>query len=189
MSLLLLDNYDSFTWNLVELLRQCRFTDFVIKKNDEIELADIAEFDRILISPGPGIPPESGITMPMIRTYAATKKILGICLGHQSIAEVFGGKLYRLETVCHGICAKISVHDPSERLFRDLPATFPAGLYHSWAVDPASLPACFQVTANSGDGVIMGLRHKEFDLSGLQFHPESVMTPQGGKILDNWLNG
>jgi len=187
MRLLILDNYDSFTWNLVELVRQCQFTDFRIARNDEISLTEINGFDSILISPGPGMPAESGITKSLIQEFAGSKKILGVCLGHQAIAEVFGGKLYQLETVCHGTQSQINFTGETDKLFEDLDSGFAAGLYHSWAVAADSLPDSLVITAKSSAGVVMGLRHKAFDVKGIQFHPESIMTADGKKILNNWL--
>lgn len=185
---MLLDNYDSFTWNLVELLRQCQFTDFLVKKNDEIDLDFIDQFESIILSPGPGLPSESGITLPLIRQYASTKKILGVCLGHQAIAEAFGGSLYQLNSVCHGLTTEIVVTAPQEPIFKNLSLNFEAGLYHSWAVDEASLPGCLSVTALSSEDVIMAIRHREYKLCGIQFHPESHLTPSGKKLMKNWLS-
>lgn len=187
MSLLILDNYDSFTYNLAELVRQCHYTDFKVVRNDEIGLAEVEQFDRILVSPGPGLPSESGITKEIIHEFAVSKKILGICLGHQAIAEVFGGTLYQLDRVCHGLVAEISVIDNADTLFDGLVSPFPAGLYHSWAVAEVKLPDCLIITARSADGVIMGIRHKEYNVRGIQFHPESIMTPMGVQMIGNWL--
>lgn len=187
MSVLVLDNYDSFTYNLVQYLEEQSDLPLVVRRNDAIRLEEVEAFDKILLSPGPGLPNESGILCPLIEQYAASKSILGICLGHQAIAEVFGGKLINLERVAHGIHTPVRVLEPKEPLFQGLGSSFEGGLYHSWAVDQQTLPESFKLTAISPEGVVMGISHKTYDLRGLQFHPESVLTPEGRQILKNWL--
>lgn len=186
MKLLILDNYDSFTYNLAHALRMLGVQPDVVR-NDRLTVADVAQYDKILVSPGPGIPSEAGILPEMLRVYAPIKSILGVCLGHQAIAECFGARLINLPEVYHGIStpATLTVDD---YLFTDIPTTFEVGRYHSWAVDPASMPDCLETTAISPDGNIMALRHKQYDVRGVQFHPESILTPEGITILENWLN-
>ncbi len=188
MRLLLLDNYDSFTYNLMELLRSLHVQQCDVVAHDRFDPAGLGDYSKVLISPGPGLPPEAGISCELIRRLQPDQSLLGICLGHQAIATVFGARLYRMARVYHGKTAEVRVVDRGETLFRELPPVFPAGLYHSWAVDPATLPSCMIPTAVSGDGVIMGLRHGSRDIHGLQFHPESVMTPAGRQILQNWIS-
>lgn len=187
MRLLILDNYDSFTYNLVQLIEEAGCTSYSVCKNDEVTLEEVHSFDKILLSPGPGIPSEAGILCELVRNFAAKKDILGICLGHQAIAEVFGGSLYRYRQVQHGIREEIEVVDKEESLFSNVNDRFQVGLYHSWAVEASSLPASLKVTAVSNKGVIMAISHKKYKLKGLQFHPESIMTPHGAQILKNWL--
>ena len=185
-NVLLLDNYDSFTYNLRHILLELGAS-VEVRRNDKITLDEAERFDRILLSPGPGIPSEAGILLPLIRRFAPTKPILGICLGEQAIGETFGAKLENLTTVYHGICSDIRIiaKDP---LFYGLEPAFRAGRYHSWAVSQNGFPECLEITAvDAGEGRIMGLRHREYNVRGIQFHPESVLTPQGKKILDNWL--
>jgi anthranilate synthase component 2 len=186
MKILILDNYDSFTYNLVHIVRELNY-DYDVYRNDKIALEEVEKYDKILLSPGPGIPDEAGIMKALIRTYAPTKSILGICLGHQGIAEVFGASLFNIPKVLHGVTSQTSVEDKGEILFRDLPTTFQVCHYHSWAVSPESLTPDLMITARNTDGMIMGIRHKKYDVRGLQFHPESIMTPEGPKMLANWL--
>jgi anthranilate synthase component II len=186
LKLLFIDNYDSFTWNLVQILRQLGVSDLEVVKNDVIPSDYALSFDAILISPGPGIPSDSGITIEVIRKFYETKSILGICLGHQAIAEAFGGKLFRMDVVKHGRFADVCIEQPSI-LFDNVDGNIEAGLYHSWAVSDEGLPDCLQVTARSSDGVIMALQHRVFDVCSVQFHPESIMTPIGPRIIENWL--
>lgn len=185
--ILVLDNYDSFTYNLVNYV--CTLTDDQVDvyRNDKISLAAIAEYDKILLSPGPGIPKEAGILLAVIEKYAATKSILGVCLGHQAIGEVFGGELLNLSTVYHGISTPITVLDENAPLFANLPRQFEGGRYHSWVVKEENLPDCLSITAKDENQQIMAMRHKTLDVRGVQFHPESVLTPLGKQIIANWL--
>lgn len=185
--LLIIDNYDSFTYNLVELIRTVSEQSFDIFRNDRIDPDRLDACDKILISPGPGLPGEARVCCEIVKRYHRTKSILGICLGHQAIAQVFGGQLFQLNEVYHGKRCLVNVLHSKDPLFQDLPARFFAGLYHSWAVSPESLPECLIPTSVSDHGVLMSIRHKEFDVSGIQFHPESILTPQGSKIIKNWI--
>ncbi|MBC7912925.1 MAG: aminodeoxychorismate/anthranilate synthase component II [Pyrinomonadaceae bacterium] len=187
MNILVIDNYDSFTFNLVHLLHECGHEPKVIR-NDKFELADVEAYDKIVLSPGPGIPSEAGLLLEVIKRYAATKSILGVCLGVQAIAEVFGGSLYNLSYPVHGRATDMQVLDEEEILFNDLPRTFEVGRYHSWAINRESLPKELKITSKDTEGVIMGLRHTEYDVRGVQFHPESVLTQNGKKMIENWLN-
>lgn len=186
MNILVIDNYDSFTFNLVHLLNECGYEPTVLR-NDKFELADVAAYDKIVLSPGPGIPSEAGLLLEVIKTYAPTKSILGVCLGLQAIAEVFGGSLYNLSYPVHGRATSIQVLDEEEILFNELPHTFNVGRYHSWAVNREDLPDVLKITSKDTEGVIMGLRHTEFDVRGVQFHPESVLTENGKQMISNWL--
>lgn len=181
----LIDNYDSFTYNLVHYLEElnCQVTVF---RNDEIELNDLQFFDKIVLSPGPGLPKDAGILLDIIKEFAPTKSILGVCLGQQAIAEVFGGSLINLETVFHGVATPITLLE-NAGLFTDLPNTIEVGRYHSWAVNHADLPESLIVTAIDSNNQIMALRHQTYDVCAVQFHPESILTPNGKKILFNWL--
>ena len=184
---MVLDNYDSFTYNLVHILKELTGVPVDVFRNDEITVPDAAAYDKIVISPGPGIPDEAGITKNLINYYAPSKSILGVCLGCQSIAEVFGGSLINLDKVYHGVKSDIIVTDEGDRLFREIPALFEAGRYHSWVVNESGLPSCLRITARDEEGMIMALSHLEYDVKGVQFHPESIMTEHGKKILGNWL--
>ena len=184
---LVIDNYDSFTYNLVHLLQELDQA-YEVVRNDKFALEDVASYDKILLSPGPGIPEEAGLLLDVIRTYAPTKSILGICLGQQAIAEVFGGKLYNMPKPLHGVATDIIVTDEEEVLFKDFPRNSKIGRYHSWAVDKEALPAELKITALDPDGVIMALTHREYDVRGMQFHPESVLTDNGKKLIENWIN-
>jgi anthranilate synthase component 2 len=186
MKLLVFDNYDSFTYNLVHIVKKLGFTDVEVHRNDRISLEEINRFDKIILSPGPGVPSESGILLELIKTYASSKSIFGVCLGVQAIAEAFGGSLLNLPQVYHGIASEVSIFD-DEVLFRNLPETITAGRYHSWVVNDSTLPPCLQVTAKDEQGTIMALKHRTLDVRGVQFHPESVLTPSGEQILKNWL--
>lgn len=185
--ILVIDNYDSFTYNLVHLLQELN-RPYVVVRNDKFDLSDVAQYDEILLSPGPGIPEEAGLLMDVIKMYAPSKRILGICLGQQAIAEVFGGQLYNLPKPLHGVATSIRVTDPEERLFKNFPSDSNIGRYHSWAVDRDTLPACLKITAEDENGVIMALAHTEYDVRGMQFHPESVLTDNGKLLIANWLN-
>ncbi|HAE67165.1 MULTISPECIES: anthranilate synthase component II [Sphingobacterium] len=184
--IVVIDNYDSFTYNLVHLLQELD-QEYVVWRNDKFKLEDIDAFDKILLSPGPGIPEEAGLLLDVIRTYAPHKSILGICLGQQAIAEVFGGTLFNMEKPLHGVATNITVVDESEKLFRDFPKDSKIGRYHSWAVNKDTLPASLKVTAIDENGIIMALTHTEYDVRGMQFHPESVLTTNGKKLIENWL--
>lgn len=186
MNIVIIDNYDSFTYNLSHQLKALGAQVDVVR-NDAFQMSRLEPYDKIVLSPGPGIPEEAGLLNNVIRRYAGRKPILGVCLGHQAIAEVFGGRLENLRTVYHGLQTPTHIinHD---YLFEHLPETFEAGRYHSWVVSRSGLPDCLEVTAISDDGQIMALRHRTYDVRGIQFHPESILTPQGAQILQNWLN-
>lgn len=186
MKVLLFDNYDSFTYNLLHILNELGAT-VEVRRNDQIRLEEVRQYDKILLSPGPGIPEEAGILLPLIKEYAPTKSILGVCLGEQAIGQAFGARLINLKEVYHGIASPIQV-TVSDPLFTGMGKTFTAGRYHSWVVDPEDFPSCLEVIAQDAEGrQIMGLRHKTYDVKGIQFHPESVLTPQGNQIIRNWL--
>lgn len=187
MNILVIDNYDSFTFNLVHLLNETGH-EATVWRNDKFKLADVNDFEKILLSPGPGIPSESGLLLDVIRTYSATKSILGICLGLQAIAEAFGAELYNLSRPVHGRATEITVLDHDEKLFLNCPKNFKVGRYHSWAVRNDNVPGVIQVTAVDQDGVIMALRHRSLDVRGVQFHPESVLTEHGKLLISNWLS-
>lgn len=187
MKILIFDNYDSFTYNLVHLIEEIGGHQLSVFRNDEIPLEKVAEFDKIILSPGPGIPAEAGLLLPLIEYYASRKSILGVCLGHQAIAEAFGAKLNNLERVYHGIATAIHQTEVRSPLFEGLGDTFQVGRYHSWVVNEKSLPAELQVTVRDEQGYIMALQHSKFDIHGVQFHPESVLTPNGLQIMRNWL--
>ena len=186
MNLVIIDNYDSFTYNLSHAFRSLG-AHVSVRRNDAFRLEELEEYDKIVLSPGPGIPAEAGLTPDVIHRYAGRKPLLGVCLGHQAIAEVFGGRLENLRTVYHGVQTPTHIinHD---YLFEHLPETFEAGRYHSWVVSRSGLPDSLEVTAISDDGHIMALRHRTYDVRGIQFHPESILTPEGTQILQNWLN-
>jgi anthranilate synthase component 2 len=184
---LILDNYDSFTYNLVQLVEENNAVPVVIK-NDHIALEAVAAYDKILFSPGAGIPSEFPIMKQIVEKYRHSKSILGICLGHQAIAEAYGGKLFNMPEVLHGKKHRITLTDPDDYLFRDLPTAFNVGLYHSWAVNRDHFPDCLKITAISTNGTIMALAHKTDDVKGIQFHPESYMTDFGKIMMRNWLN-
>jgi anthranilate synthase component 2 len=187
-NILIIDNYDSFTYNLVHLVNeigmQCE-----VWRNDRFAIDDVNAFDKIILSPGPGIPSEAGLLLEVIEKYAPTKSIFGVCLGQQAIAEVFGGKLYNLSQPMHGIATPITVIDEQEKLFNGLPKSFKVGRYHSWVVDEKSIPAVLSVTAiDEADNSAMGLRHVKYDVRGVQFHPESILTEYGKEMMSNWLS-
>ncbi|MBU0486954.1 MAG: aminodeoxychorismate/anthranilate synthase component II [Bacteroidetes bacterium] len=189
MKVLVIDNYDSFTWNLVHYIEQFPGSECVVCRNDTVDLADIVRFDRVLLSPGPGLPEHSGKLMEAIRAAAGHVPLLGICLGHQAIAQHFGAKLRNLPEVVHGKKTITRICDPTDYIYQGVPELIASGRYHSWVVDERSLPESLAVTALDESGVIMSLAHKTSDIRGIQFHPESVMTPEGKKILFNWLQG
>lgn len=186
MKILVIDNYDSFTFNLVHLINECGY-EATVWRNDKFDLSEVEQFDKILLSPGPGIPSEAGLLLDVIKTYAPQKSILGICLGMQAIGEVFGGKLYNLTRPVHGRASQMKVLDSEEQLFDSLPEEFSIGRYHSWAVSGQGLPENLKVTAKDAEGVIMALRHADLDVKGVQFHPESVLTEHGKQMIKNWL--
>jgi anthranilate synthase component 2 len=185
--ILVFDNYDSFTYNLVHLVEKLLKQKVEVFRNDRIPLERVKDYDKIILSPGPGVPSEAGQLLPLIREYAASKPILGVCLGHQAIGEAFGGQLVNLSTVYHGVATPVQVLKRDGGLFDGLPDTFEVGRYHSWVVSEEGFPAALEVTARDANGYIMGLRHKSLDVQGVQFHPESVLTPVGETILKNWL--
>lgn len=186
MKILLFDNYDSFTYNLVHLVKSLGYTDVDVFRNDKIELSEVAKYDKIILSPGPGIPSEAGLLLPLIKAYASTKPILGVCLGHQAIGEAFGARLINLENVYHGVTSMIDVC-AKDYIFDELEKNLEVGRYHSWIVDEHNLPDCFTVTAIDKDNKIMAMKHNEYDVHGVQFHPESILTPEGKTIVSNFL--
>ena len=185
MTTVIIDNYDSFTYNLAHLVKELG-AEVSVVRNDQFRLSELKPFDKIILSPGPGIPTEAGLLMDVIDAYASVKPILGVCLGHQAIGEYFGGKLTNLSQVFHGIASIISITAP-DYIYKELPAQVQVGRYHSWVVDNEGLPDCLEVTSVSEEGQIMSLRHKQYDVRGIQYHPESVLTPEGRKIIANWL--
>lgn len=220
MKILVFDNYDSFTYNLVHLVEKILHQKVDVCRNDQIPLGKVKEYDKIILSPGPGIPEEAGLLLPLIKEYAASKSILGVCLGHQAIGQAFGGKLVNLSTVYHGVATPIQLireaayeksspstgggearkkqsesatevaHSPlttHHSLFEGLPAEFEVGRYHSWVVSEEGFPEELEITARDANNFIMALQHKQYDVQGVQFHPESVLTPRGEDILRNWL--
>ncbi|WP_333694913.1 anthranilate synthase component II [Flavobacterium sp.] len=182
---IIIDNYDSFTYNLVHYLEDLN-AEVTVLRNDEFELNELEKFDKILLSPGPGIPEEAGLLLEVIKKYASTKSILGVCLGQQAIGEVFGGSLINLDKVYHGVSSKVKIKI-KDTLFNNLPNEFEVGRYHSWVINPHDFPEDLEVTSVDENGEIMSIRHKTFDVKGVQYHPESILTPQGKKILENWL--
>jgi anthranilate synthase component 2 len=191
MKILVFDNYDSFTYNLVHLVEKITHGKVDVFRNDELPMEKAKEYDKIILSPGPGIPSEAGMLLPLIKEYAATKSILGVCLGHQAIGEAFGGTLTNLSTVYHGVATPVVVRSEKSgvrsQLFDGLEDTIEVGRYHSWVIDEKNFPADLEITARDANGFIMGLQHLQFDVQGVQFHPESVLTPLGEEILKNWL--
>ncbi|WP_256003000.1 MULTISPECIES: anthranilate synthase component II [Pedobacter] len=184
---LVIDNYDSFTYNLVHLVNELG-RDVEVWRNDKFELADVEQYDKIILSPGPGIPEEAGLLLDVIKRYAPTKSIFGVCLGQQAIAEAFGGTLFNLGRPMHGIATPITVNDRNELLFKDCPEVINVGRYHSWVVQKEGMPECFTVTSTDSSGEIMSLRHNIYDLRGVQFHPESVLTEYGREMMKAWLD-
>ena len=188
MKILVFDNYDSFTYNLVQMVEQIVGKEFVyVFKNDEISLEEVEKYDKIILSPGPGVPSEAGILLDVIKEFAPKKPILGVCLGLQAIAEVFGGKLINLNNVYHGVGISTAIIEDNAKIFRGLPSEIITGRYHSWAVDSHDFPEELQITAVDEQGIIMALQHRKYDVHAVQFHPESVLTPCGEKILENFL--
>lgn len=193
MKILIFDNYDSFTYNLVHLVEKITHEKTDVYRNDKIPLEKVKEYDKIILSPGPGVPSEAGLLLPLIKEYAATKSILGVCLGHQAIGEAFGGKLTNLSSVFHGVATPVRKVNSQQstvnsKLLNGLDDTFSVGRYHSWVVDKENFPDTLEITAEDENGFIMALQHKTYDVQGVQFHPESVLTPDGEIIMRNWLN-
>lgn len=187
MKILMIDNYDSFTYNLVHMLETFDGVSVVVKRNDQLTLDDVVPFEKIVLSPGPGIPSEAGLMPEIVKAFAETKSILGVCLGHQCIGESFGGRLLNIEAPIHGKATPIEIVDPSEPLFQGLPRRFSVGRYHSWVVRNEGLPDDIKVTAVDDAGSIMALRHTRLDICGVQFHPESILTEHGRTMLENWI--
>jgi anthranilate synthase component 2 len=202
MKILVFDNYDSFTYNLVHLVEKITHQKVEVYRNDQIPMEKVKDYDKIILSPGPGIPVEAGLLLPLIIEYASSKSILGVCLGHQAIGEAFGGKLINLSSVFHGVATPVKLarressdvsnnsrftSHVSRNLFDDLPDKLEVGRYHSWVVSKENFPGELEITAEDENGMIMGLQHRTFDVQGVQFHPESVLTPRGEDIMRNWL--
>ncbi len=185
--ILILDNYDSFTYNLYHLVKELGYNDIEVHRNDRIALEEVDRFDKIILSPGPGIPQEAGLLLPVIRRYASSKSMLGVCLGHQAIGEAFGAGLTNLTDVYHGIQSQIRIIRP-DTLFEGLNSDIHVGRYHSWVIGRDNFPQELEITAESAEGQIMAIRHKTYDVHGIQFHPESVLTPLGKNILENFLS-
>jgi len=186
--IVIIDNYDSFTYNLVHLINEIIDGEVTVLRNDQFDIEDIETFDYIILSPGPGLPEEAGLLKDVIRKYGATKKIFGVCLGLQAIGEVFGGKLKNLSKVFHGMKTMMNQTENMDPIFNGIAQSFEAGRYHSWVIDKDSCPDSLLVTAVDEDGEIMAARHKDLQIYGVQFHPESIMTPDGRKMLTNFLN-
>ena len=187
MKILVFDNYDSFTYNLVHLVEKILHQKVDVFRNDQISLDAVKDYDKIILSPGPGIPEEAGLLLPLIKEYASTKSILGVCLGHQAIGQAFGGTLVNLDKVYHGIATEIKITNPTAKILQGLGDTVEVGRYHSWIVNEKDFPEELEITAVDDNGLIMGLQHKTYDVQGVQFHPESVLTPDGEKMMRNWL--
>jgi anthranilate synthase component 2 len=188
MRILVLDNYDSFTYNLVHIIRELGYGDQTdVFRNDKISLDEVEKYDKILLSPGPGIPSEAGIMLGLIRRYGPSKSILGICLGHQGIGEVYGAILYNMKDVLHGVGTSVKLIAKDDYLFKDVPGEFMACRYHSWAVDGNTVNGALEINSLDDEGIVMGLSHKEYDVRGLQFHPESILTENGKQMIKNWL--
>lgn len=188
LKVLVFDNYDSFTYNLVQIIERILNQKVDVVRNDQITLEEVGKYDKIILSPGPGIPEEAGILLELIKEYASTKSILGVCLGQQAIAEAFGGNLINLTEIFHGVATTTDLVKENTKLFKDLASGLEVGRYHSWAVNPENLPDELEVTAVDKDGMIMALQHKTYDVHGVQFHPESILTPDGEVIIRNFLN-
>lgn len=186
--ILLLDNYDSFTYNLFHYVEEFNEVDIDVIRNDEVNIDEVERYDGIILSPGPGLPKESGLLIPIIDRYKETKKIFGVCLGQQAIGEVFGGQLVNLKKVFHGVATPIKIIEPRHYIFQDLPSVIDVGRYHSWVVSQQNFPECLKVDATDEYGSIMALSHREFDICAVQFHPESILTPFGKQMVFNWLS-
>lgn len=187
LKILVFDNYDSFTYNLVQMIERILHQKVDVVRNDKITLEEIEQYDKIIFSPGPGIPQEAGILLDVIKKYAPTKSILGVCLGQQAIAEAFGGSLINLSEIFHGVATSSKTIKEHTKIFKNLPQELEVGRYHSWAVDPENFPEELEITAVDPDGMIMALQHKTYDVHGVQFHPESILTPDGEVIMRNFL--
>ena len=187
MKILVLDNYDSFTYNLVQYIERVKGTSVDVRRNDQITLDEVEPYEKIVISPGPGIPVEAGISLDLIRHYGKRKSILGVCLGHQAIAEAYGGDIINLDTVYHGVTGRMKQVVIGDYLLEGVPVDFDAGRYHSWIVERSTLPEELEITVVNDEGYIMAIRHKQYDVRGVQFHPESVLTEYGGMMILNWL--
>lgn len=187
MKIAVIDNYDSFTYNLVHAIKKLSGEPVDVFRNDEIELDELEKYDKIVLSPGPGLPVEAGLMPDIIQRFAPTKSILGVCLGHQAIGEAFGGSLTNMNRVLHGIATPVTTTEHKTDLYSGLPDSFAVGRYHSWIVNKEDLPACLEVTGYDDNGQIMSIKHKDYDVEGVQFHPESVLTPLGEQIIANWL--
>jgi anthranilate synthase component 2 len=185
--ILLLDNYDSFTYNLFHYVEEFNGVDVDVFRNDEISVEDVEKYDGIILSPGPGLPSESGLLIPIIERYKETKRIFGVCLGQQAITEVFGGELENLEKVYHGVATPIEIQEPKHYIFSGLPSKIEVGRYHSWVVSCNNFPSCLRIDATDLDGRIMALSHRELDICAVQFHPESILTLNGKQMIFNWL--
>lgn len=187
MKILVFDNYDSFTYNLVQIIERVLNQKVDVFRNDEISLEEIGKYDKIILSPGPGVPEEAGILLDLIKKYASTKSILGVCLGQQAIAEAFGGSIMNLSEIFHGVATSAEFVKKDTKIFKDLSSGLEVGRYHSWAVNPENFPEELEITAIDKDGIIMALQHKKYDVHGVQFHPESILTPDGEIIIKNFL--
>lgn len=187
MKILVLDNYDSFTYNLVHILKELGYGENLdVIRNDQMTLEEVGEYDKILLSPGPGVPIDAGIMMDLIRKYAPTKSILGVCLGHQAIGEVFGASIYNMDDVLHGVTTDVLVHE-NDGFFNNIPETFNVCRYHSWAIKPDTIGMDLKVTAVDPKGEIMAISHKEYNVKGVQYHPESILTEHGKLMMENWV--
>ena len=187
-NILVIDNYDSFTYNLVHYIQQLTTSEVDVYRNDQISLEEVDKYHKILLSPGPGIPDEAGICLELIKKYAPAKSILGVCLGHQAIGQAFGGSLVNLDKVYHGVATTIDIITPGDSLYKGIPARIEVGRYHSWVVSRDDLPPCLKINSLDEQGMIMGVSHIEYDVKGVQYHPESVLTNEGLKIIENWIN-
>ncbi len=185
--IVVIDNYDSFTYNLVHYIEKITGTRVDVFRNDQITVDEVGKYDKILLSPGPGVPSEAGIILDLIKKLGSTRSILGVCLGHQAIGEAYGCTLTNLDKVYHGIATEIEVLTPNDPLYKNIPSKFNVGRYHSWVVARENLPDCFTITSVDANGLIMGISHNVFDVKGVQYHPESVLTEHGLTIVRNWL--
>lgn len=188
MKILVIDNYDSFTYNLIHYVKELTDAPVSVFRNDKISLDDVDQYDKILLSPGPGVPSEAGIMPELIKRYAPTKSILGVCLGHQAIVEAFGGEIFNLDSVYHGVETEMTRTDTTEPFFEGIPAKFNAGRYHSWNAVKELLPECLVITSVDDQGMVMSVSHKQYNVKGVQFHPESVLTKHGKTMIKNWLS-